>query len=262
MVSIEEKKSGSPLPLSRLTPFLGAEVSGIDLSVATDSDTFNAIRDAFAEHQLLVFRNQTLTPEQQIAFSSNFGEVETFQPHPSIPDYPEIFPVSNSESHGWSNVGHYWHHDGSFLEVPTSVSLFYFLQAPQQGGDFLFTNMYTAYETLPEKLNKQIEGLKTVHRNGVIHSLVRTHPVTQRKALYINMGLTVGIVDLSREESIKIIRDLNKHLNRPEYVYRHQLQVGDLIVCDNASVAHFATYADQKYSQLQHRTTVRGTVTF
>jgi alpha-ketoglutarate-dependent taurine dioxygenase len=81
-----EKKSGSPLSISRLTPFLGAEVSGIDLSVATDSDTFNAIRDAFAEHQLLVFRNQTLTPEQQIAFSSNFGEVETFQPHPSIPD--------------------------------------------------------------------------------------------------------------------------------------------------------------------------------
>lgn len=130
MVSIGEKKSGSPLSISRLTPFLGAEVSGIDLSVATDS----------------------------------------------------------------------------------------------------------------------------------VHSLVRTHPVTQRKALYINMGLTVGIVDLSREESIKIIRDLNKHLNRPEYVYRHQLQVGDLIVCDNASVAHFAPYADQKYSQLQHRTTVRGTV--
>jgi alpha-ketoglutarate-dependent taurine dioxygenase len=140
--------------------------------------------------------------------------------------------------------------------------LFYFLKAPLQGGDFLFANMYLAYETLPEKLKQQVESLETIHRNGVVHSLVRSHPITRRKALYINMGLTVGIIGFSHKESVWLMRDLNRHLNRPEFVYRHKLQVGDLIICDNASVAHFATYADPQYPQLQHRTTICGTVRF
>lgn len=245
-----------------LTSFLGTEIKGIDSSRTLSTDTLKDLNDTLIKHQLLVLRNQTLTVEQQITFSANFGELEQFNPHPQYQKYPEIFPVSNCQEDGYLNVGHYWHHDGSFLEMPTYLSLFYFLKAPQKGGDFLFTNMYLAYEALPEKLKQQVESLKTIHRNGVVHLLVRSHPITGRKALYINMGLTVGIVGFSHEESVKLIRDLNRHLNRPEFVYRHQLQVGDLIICDNASVAHFATYADPQYPQLQRRTTICGTVKF
>ncbi len=245
-----------------LTSFLGAEIEGVDASIAISTDLLTQLNDALIEHQLLVLRKQALTVEQQIAFSANFGELEKFSPHPNYPQHRDIFPVSNREEEGYLNVGHYWHHDGSFLETPTHLSLFYFLKAPVEGGDFLFTNMYLAYEMLPEKLKQQVESLETIHRNGVVHSLVRSHPITGRKSLYINMGLTVGIKGFSHEESVWLIRDLNRHLNRPEFVYRHKLQVGDLIICDNASVAHFATYADPQYLQLQRRTTVCGTVRF
>jgi taurine dioxygenase len=252
----------SPIVIHPITQFLGAEISGIDASKLILPDVLTQLNSALIEHQLLVLRNQNLNVEQQITFCRNFGELETFSPHPQYLKYPEIFPVSNRQEDGYLNVGHYWHHDGSFLEIPTSLSIFYFLNAPQKGGDFLFNNMYHAYETLPEHLKEKVENLETIHRNGVVHSLVRKHPVTGRKALYINMGLTVGIVGLEHEESVKIIRDLNRHLNRPEYVYHHKLQIGDLIICDNASVAHFATYADPQYPQLQRRITVSGTVRF
>lgn len=245
-----------------LTSFLGAEIEGVDASTAISTDVLTRLNDALIDHQLLLLRNQCLTVEQQISFSRYFGELEQFSPHPHYQQYPEIFPVSNREEDGYLNVGHYWHHDGSFLETPTQLSLFYFLKAPLKGGDFLFTNMYHAYETLEKLLKQQVEALKTIHRNGVVHALVRSHPLTGRKALYINMGLTVGIVGFSHEESVWLIRDLNRYLNRPEFVYRHKLQVGDLIICDNASVAHFATYADPQYPQLQLRTTIRGTVRF
>jgi taurine dioxygenase len=245
-----------------LTSFLGTEIEGVDASISISIDVLTQLNESLMESQLLVLRNQTLTVEQQIAFSRNFGELEQFSPHPHYPQHREIFPVSNREEEGYLNVGHYWHHDGSFLETPTRLSLFYFLKAPLKGGDFLFTNMYLAYETLPEPLKQQVRSLETIHRNGVVHSLVRSHPITRRKALYINMGLTTGIVGLSHEESIWLIRDLNRHLNHSDFVYRHKLQVGDLIICDNASVAHFATYADSQYPQLQRRTTVVGTVRF
>lgn len=245
-----------------LTSFLGAEIEGVNAARAISTNVLTQLNETLIESQLLVLRDQTLTVEQQITFSANFGELEQFSPHPHYQKHREIFPVSNRQEDGYLNVGHYWHHDGSFLETPTRLSLFYFLKAPLKGGDFLFTNMYLAYETLPETLKQQVEPLETLHNNGVVHSLVRSHPITGRKALYINMGLTVGIVGLSHEESVWLIRDLNRHLNRPEFVYRHKLQVGDLIICDNASVAHFATYADPQYPQLQRRTTVCGTVRF
>jgi taurine dioxygenase len=245
-----------------VTSFLGAEISGVDVSDEISPNTLAQLNEALIQHQLLILRNQDLTVEQQIAFSAHFGELERFSPHPHYLNYPEIFPVSNHEEDGYLNVGHYWHHDGSFLETPTYLSLFYFLKAPLKGGDFLFTNMYLAYETLSDSLKQQVEHLETIHRNGIVHSLVRKHPVTQRKALYINMGLTTGIVGFSHDESVWLIRDLNRHLNRSEFVYRHKLQIGDLIICDNASVAHFATYADPQYPQLQRRTTICGTVRF
>ncbi|KAM3095808.1 TauD/TfdA dioxygenase family protein [Phormidesmis sp. 146-12] len=245
-----------------VTPFLGAEIAGVDASSKLALDSLARLNQALLEHQLLILRDQVLTVEQQIAFSAQFGELERFSPHPHYVNYPEIFPVSNREEDGYLNVGHYWHHDGSFMETPTSLSLFYFLKAPLKGGDFLFTNMYLAYETLPEALKQQVEHLETIHQNGVVHALVRRHPITGRKALYINMGLTAGIVGFSHEESVWLIRDLNRHLNRPEFVYRHKPEIGDLMICDNASVAHFATYADSQHPQLQRRTTVCGTAQF
>ncbi|MFB2981859.1 TauD/TfdA dioxygenase family protein [Microseira sp. BLCC-F43] len=105
--------------LRPLTSFLGAEIQGVDASKALSTNTLTGLNDALIKHQLLVLRHQTLTVEQQIAFSANFGKLEQFSPHPNYYKYPEIFPVSNRQGEGYLNVGHYWHHDGSFLERPT-----------------------------------------------------------------------------------------------------------------------------------------------
>ncbi|BAC90621.1 TauD/TfdA dioxygenase family protein [Gloeobacter violaceus] len=248
--------------VTRLAPHLGAEITGLDLSRPTVPKTLALIRYALVEHQLLVFPGQTLTPIQQIALSRAFGEVEIFSPHPATADFPEIFPVSNDPRRGHPDVGRYWHHDGSFRKQATRLSFFYFREASEWVGDFLFSNSYLAYESLDRDVQQSFEPLITVHSNGVRHALVPTHPLTGRKLLYINLGLTAGVVGMAKQDYIKLAGFINRHLSRPEFTLRHKPRPGDLILCDNHSVAHNATYAPPDQLQLQHRTTVYGTVEF
>jgi hypothetical protein len=155
-----------------LTPFLGAEIAGVDASRAISTGVLTQLNDALIKSQLLILRNQTLTVEQQIAFSANFGELEQFSPHPHYTQHREIFPVSNREEDGYLNVGHYWHHDGSFLETPLVLT------------DFVFCKLW--YEAVPN-IYKIEEGFGT-RRKRSDEPTKRTHKCRRQNDLSADWG--------------------------------------------------------------------------
>jgi taurine dioxygenase len=242
-----------------LTPYLGAVISGLDLREPIAEVDRRAILELFRSKHLLLFKDKILTPDQQVRFSEMFGTLEKFPYNATqIRGRPEIFRLSNIEDDGYENVGFYWHQDGSFLQEPTATSIFHMIKVPQAGGATLFTSMCAAYDSLADVTKARIDGLKTLHRNGVVHPLVFSHPYTGRKSIYLNLGLTAGVIGLKASEGQALLEELNAHLSRPQCVYSHTWREGDLIVADNYGVAHQATYADPKYPRTLHRTTIKG----
>lgn len=265
-----------------------AEVAGVDLSQILDEQTFARIHDAFLEHSILVFRGQDLSNEQHIAFSRRFGELEIHTAkHWLLPDFPEILVLSNRGEKGTRpivNGGAYWHSDITYKANPPLGSLLYALQVPPQGGDTLFADMYAAYETLDDETRAQIEDLEAVHRYGdryrmmasedndrpplteaqlaevpdVVHPVVCTHPETGRRALYVNEGFTIGIVDMPRAEGKALLQRLFSHSVQPAIIYRHRWQVGDLVMWDNRCTMHRATEYEVRHTRAMHRTTIQG----
>ncbi|NCF81758.1 MAG: TauD/TfdA family dioxygenase [Proteobacteria bacterium] len=265
-----------------------AEVAGVDLSKPLDDDYFDHIHDAFLEHSILVFRGQALTNEQHIAFSRRFGELEIHTAkHWLLPDFPEILVLSNRGENGTRpivNGGAYWHSDMTYMAKPPLGSVLYALEVPPEGGDTLYTDMYAAYETLDEKTKGRIENLEVIHRYGdryqmmasddndrppltpeqlaevpdVVHPMVRTHPETGRKALFVNEGFTVAIVELAKDEGEALLEKLFSHSVQPAHVYRHRWQAGDLVMWDNRCTMHRATEYDLRYDRAMHRTTIQG----
>lgn len=265
-----------------------AEVAGVDLSQILDEQTFARIHDAFLEHSILVFRGQDLSNEQHIAFSRRFGELEIHTAkHWLLPDFPEILVLSNRGEKGTRpivNGGAYWHSDITYKANPPLGSLLYALQVPPQGGDTLFADMYAAYETLDDETRAQIEDLEAVHRYGdryrmmasedndrpplteaqlaevpdVVHPVVCTHPETGRRALYVNEGFTIGIVDMPRAEGKALLQRLFSHSVQPANIYRHRWQVGDLVMWDNRCTMHRATEYEVRHTRAMHRTTIQG----
>ncbi len=267
---------------------LGAEVVGVDLAGMAGGDLAEEIGQALAQYGVLVFRGQTLTPPQQIAFSRGFGDLEEHVLADALlPGHKEIYVLSNVVENGVPNgrsyAGAYWHSDMSYKPVPSMGSLLYALQVPEVGGDTLFANMYRAYETLSAGLQRLLEGLRAVHDFGYadrvyfsrrsdggqltqqqrqatppsIHPVVRTHPVTGRRALFVNPGFTAHFADMTEAESRPLLDFLCQHATASEGVYRHQWQVGDLVFWDNRCTIHKALrdYQDPRH---MHRTTVRG----
>jgi len=246
-----------------LTPFLGVVISGIDLAKPISQENHETIMKLFREKHLLVFKDKILTPDQQVEFSNLFGTLETFPYNPTqIKNRPEVFRLSNIEGQGYENVGYYWHQDGSFREVPTATSIFHMIEVPEHTGSTLFTSMINAYQSLSDDLKTEIDTLRTVHKNGIIHPLVIDHPYTGEKALYLNVGLTAGVLGMNVSEGTALLKSLNEHLNRKECIYTHYWERGDLVVADNYAVAHQATYADPRYPRTLHRTTVKGETAF
>lgn len=280
------------IQIRRLSDVMGAEIIGADLR-RNDVETFERIHDAFLKYDgLIVVRDQTLSPEQQVSFSRRFGSL--IGRRSSAPDsvllkgVPEILVLSNrrvnGEPVGLENAGHYWHPDVTFEECPAMGSLLYAIEVPPVGGDTLFANMYRAYETLPDSIKAQIECLHAAHsyagspdgyekggkraelteeqkagqRRLVNHPVVRTHPETGRKALYVNPGFTKRIVDLDEDQSKKLLHLLFKHSIRDELIYRHKWRQHDLMIWDNRCLIHQATSYDPKYTRHMHRTTVAG----
>jgi taurine dioxygenase len=289
MVMLKVRRSKAPL---------GAEILGVDLSQTLDEATFREIVDLFHRHEVVYFRNQRLTPEQHIAFSRRFGELEHHVRKDCCrPGYPEIFVVSNVLENGRpigsQDAGLFWHSDLCYLKEPSRGSLFYAREVPAdaQGnplGDTLFASGTAAYEALPDADKRRLESLKAVNsyakgyyrdRNSgprpelteeqkartpdVEHPVVRTHPYTGRKSLFVCEGYTSRICGVNEQDSEALLARLFEQATRPEFVYRHHWQVGDFLIWDNCSTQHRAVidYALPQ-RRLMERTTLCGTAPF
>jgi taurine dioxygenase len=245
----------------KITPMavgFGATIEGADLTSLSDTDA-QQLRAALLEHGLLVIRAQKLSPQAQISVSSMFGEFETFPTaRGQLDAMPEIFRVASRPEDGHVEVGRYWHSDGSFRAVPTPISIWHTVVEPEQGGETLFTDLQQAYATLPEALRAEVDGRWTMHRNGIQHPLVVAHPKTGIPALYLNVGLTASVLDVSPEQSAQLMQRIDQHYSRPGATYTHKWLAGDVVVADNLHVAHKATPTGPEQRRILNRTTIRS----
>jgi taurine dioxygenase len=279
----------APFQFRRLGAALGAEILDLDLSRPINDETFAAVRRAFVESSgLLVFRDQHITPEQHIAFSRRFGPLmihvlDKFL----LPGHPEILRVSNvienGEPIGLGDAGRIWHSDLSYTAEPSLGSLLYALEIPKEGGDTSFANMAAAYDALPAEIKQRLDGKSAAHSYShsyakfsgskfrpkltqqqrdqvaeVVHPVVRTHPETGRKTLFVNEGFTSRIVDLPEAESRQLLEFLFPHSTQPQFVYRHRWQDHDLLFWDNRCTIHLAHGCPPELRRHMHRTTVKG----
>jgi taurine dioxygenase len=283
------------LSVSKSGDACGAEIE-LDLSAELDDRTFARIEQAFHDNVVICFRGQQLSNERQIEFSRRFGELEIHVIKKYLlPNYPEILLISNiknedGENIGLADAGFTWHTDVSYLKKPSRCSLLYAKEVPYRDGkalgDTLFTNTAAAYEALPQSMRRRLAGLRAIHRYAarmrvansprpkltkqqldetpdVAHPIVRTHPWTHRRSLYVTAGECIAIEGLPHDEGVALIEELHAHCLRPEFQYRHKWQLGDLLMWDNATSMHRAI-CDYELPQrrLMHRTTVAGGVPF
>jgi taurine dioxygenase len=297
------------ITVTKLGKHLGAEISGVDLSQELDSDTFAQVADAFFQNEVVVFRNQKITPAQQVAFTRRFGTLEQHVRKESrLAGHPEILVVSNvldekGNAIGAQDAGRFWHSDLSYKQEPSMLSALYAVEVPVKDGRVLgntsFASTTAAFDALPDALKKRIEGLKNVHSYRYYRAknqqaqkdeqargervvqehvltdeqlksvpdvevpLVRTHPVTKRKGLFVNEAHSPRIVGVSEEESDALLAQLCRHIIQPEFIYTHHWQANDLLMWDNAAVQHKATFDyDLPLRRVMYRTTVRGTTPY
>lgn len=273
---------------------LGAEVRGIDLSKPLDAAAFSRIEDAFNRHSVLCFRDQNLNEDQFLAFMRRFGPIDKVPISEfAHPDYPDIFFVSNIREDGrligHDDAGSVWHTDMSYSERPPWISALHAKEVPFENGvakgDTLFASTAAAYDDLPDAEKRRIDDLFAVHDLGgrrakkakqkkasatlqqrrktqptVSHPVVRIHPVTGRKCLYVTVGECVGIEGMDESEALPLIERLARHVYRPPYRHTHKWRVGDLLMWDNCAVQHIATidYKWPEYRRLLWRITIAG----
>jgi taurine dioxygenase len=269
---------------------LGAEIVGVNLSNPLDAKTADTIVDALHQHLGLVIRNQSLSDAQLIEFTRIFGELELSPPNksgePWIEGFPELSCISNIKRDGkpigsLGNGEAIWHTDMSFMEQPPAVSILYSLQVPKKGGSTHLLNMYKAYETLPENLKRRVEGRVALHdatyssagevrkkfaayagntdperAPGARHPLVRAHPATGRKALYL--GRRSGASSIIGEPDTALWDALWEHCRNGPFEYAHQWQIGDLLIWDNRVTMHYRESFDDSENRLMHRTQTKG----
>lgn len=279
------------MDIKPLSDVCGAEVTGLDCGGDIDAGTFAAVRQGFQDHSLLVFRDQHLTPDQHVAFSECWGAIKGhILTQYLLPGYEGLLVVSNKkdaqgEPVGIEDAGRYWHTDVSYEDVPPMGSLLYGLEVPDEGGDTLFASQYRAYDNVPDDLKARIAPLRARHRFnyvqiqegdgsarkplteeqkrqlvGAEHPVVRTHPETGRKALYVNPGFTEAITDLDETEGRTLLETLFGYATDDSVIYRHTWQPFDLVLWDNRCLMHHATPYPADSIRHMHRTTVVGTV--
>ena len=241
-----------------LSGALGAEIDGIDLKDSS-ANNFNTINKLLLEHKVLFFRNQNITPEEQINLAKKFGPLEKHVYVKNLKGYPEIIRIIKgaNEKHQW---GETWHTDVSYNPKPTKVIILRSRKIPPVGGDTMFSNMEIAYETLDEEIKKKIEGKKAVHSslgaaafvdkytemegNGNLdeysneHPIVRTHPETKKKILYVNSMYTKRIIDMDKKESDEILQKIFEHQERLDFTCRFKWTENAVAIWDNRSTQH------------------------
>ena len=262
--------------VEKLTPHVGGIVSGVDLSKPLDESTFKQVHDALIDNGVVFFRDQHLTPEQQKAFGRLFGELHLHPAAPrEVPEHPEIL-VIHADEKSKHVAGENWHSDVSCDVEPPMGSILYMHELPPVGGDTLFASMYAAYEALSEPMKRFLEPLTARHEGEHVyrgryglddrgkefpraeHPVIRTHPVSGRKALFVNGGFTTRIVQLARPESDAVLQFLFRHCETPEFHCRFRWQVNSVAFWDNRCVQHHAMWDYYPQRRHGHRVTIKG----
>jgi taurine dioxygenase len=268
------------IQVDKLTPHTGAEIRGVDLAQPLDERTFKEIHDALIDNGVIFFRDQRLTPDQQKAFGRLFGELHMHPAAPSLLEgHPEILVIHADET-SKHVAGENWHSDVSCDREPPMGSILYMHELPPVGGDTLFASMYAAYEALSEPMKRFLEPLTAWHegehvyrgRYGVNdtgkvfpraeHPVIRTHPVSGRKALFVNSGFTTRIAQLKRAESDAVLQFLYRHIETPELHCRFRWQVNSVAFWDNRCVQHHAMWDYFPQRRHGHRVTIKGDAPF
>lgn len=261
-----------------LTPTIGAEIFGVDLGGEISNRQFDDIHSALLNHIVIFFRDQTMTPEQHMDFGRRFGKLHIHPASPNLLDgHPEIL-IIQADANSKRVAGEVWHSDVSCEPEPPMGSILYMLEPPSNGGgDTMFANMYAAYNALSEPMKRLLEGLTAVHDGEHVfrgrydyvkdpsrilpkasHPVVRTHPETGRKALFVNRGFTTRIDGLNHNESASLLEMLFDHAETPEFQCRFKWAPGSVAFWDNRAAQHHAMWDYHPLSRLAHRVTVSG----
>ncbi len=279
------------LQIRKLHPALGAEVRGVDFNRPLPETTVTAIKQAWADHLVLVFPDQHVTDEQHVAVTRYFGEPEVF--HQDIiksKRVREIFRVANTDDDGkimppshptmrQLSGAQKWHTDSSYRERPAVGSLLHGIEVSRTGGITCFTNMYAVYEALPERLKAKVQGRRARHDFGMLsrelgarqpteaerkampavwQPMVRIHPVTGRKSLFISPTYNDAVEGMDDTEAVALIRDLTEFAERKQFVYEHRWETDDILMWDNRCTMHYVTPYDPTERRVMHRTTIAG----
>ena len=261
---------------------IGAEIHGVDLSDEVGEPTIADIRKAWLDHCVIFFREQDLPPARFLTFAKRFGEVIEYPFIKGLEEFPEIIPVIKLE-HEKTNFGGIWHTDTAYLETPPMGTMLVAREVPPHGGDTMFANAYLAYDTLSDGMKTLLDGLVAINTSAKAdasrtredrikasvrpdakqeytgeHPVVRTHPETGRKALYVNVGHTLRFRDMTVEESQPILEFLFQHQIRPEFTCRFNWRPGSLAFWDNRCALHFPVNDYHGYRRVMHRITLKG----
>jgi taurine dioxygenase len=269
------------IAVEKLTPIIGAEISGVDIGKLVSDDArsnrqMDEIHRALAENLVIFFRDQHISPDQHLAFGRKFGDLHV---HPAAPNEgdPALMRIYADKDSPRAN-GEGWHSDVSCDVEPPMGSILYIKQCPPRGGDTLFANMYAAYEALSDRMKAYLDGLTALHDGeqtyrglyanyGVAdrpeypraeHPVVRTHPVTGRKGLFVNEGFTTRILGFSAKESDAVLRFLFDHVAKPEFTVRWRWKAGDVAFWDNRCTQHYALADYLPNRRVMHRATILG----
>jgi len=270
------------IEITRVGGVIGAEIHGVDLSRDLPGATVAAIRQALLEHLAVFFRDQNLTPGQYRDFAARIGRPIEYPFVPGIEGFPEITPVLKRPDQT-INFGGVWHSDTTYLPKPPMATLLLARELPAFGGDTEFANQYLAFETLSDGMKSVLDGLRGVARSDKAeasrtredrgkkpgtggelltaeHPVVRTHPETGRKALYVNIAHTARFAGMTEEESLPLLRFLWRHQTRPEFTCRFRWSPGALALWDNRCAQHQAINDYQGQKRSMHRITLAGDV--
>lgn len=277
-----------PFELNRLSKPAGAEICGLDLTKPLDKATRDELMLALLENHVLAIRDQDLTSEQQMAVTACFGTPETHVFHDAAGGKgPKVHMVNNLDRYGKPSRrpmtfgSFFWHTDKSYHEIPSLATFLHARELPPEGGDTEFANMYMAYDALDGEMKEEISDLRAFHsweanrrntgnepateeekrvRPPVAHPIVRTHPDTERKTIYVGIH-TDSIEGMDRQEGIDLLKQLYRHATQRQFVYTHQWKPGDLVIWDNRCLLHrvLGNYEMDKHRRILHRSVVIGT---
>jgi taurine dioxygenase len=265
------------IEIDKLTPIIGAEIGGVDLSQPLGNRTIDEIHRALAENSVIFFRDQHISQDQHLAFGRLFGELHIHPAAPTEPGKPALMKIYADKDSPRAN-GEGWHTDVSCDVEPPMGSILYIKQCPPKGGDTLFASMYAAYEALSDRMKAYLGGMTAIHDGedayrgtyanyGVQdkpvypraeHPVIRTHPVTGKKALYVNRGFTKRLVGVPRDESEGILRYLFEHMANPLFQCRFRWRENSIAFWDNRCVQHRAMWDYWPHTRSGNRVTVAG----